>query len=267
MSEPLNFGKLLAGRVALVTGAGGGVGRGIALALAAAGAKVVVAARRAATGDETVALIAAAGSEAPSSQALCIETDIAVRAQVERAVVATVAAFGGLDIVVHNASSGLSGVPVAIEDVDDERWEDESRIALDAVFFLARAAFSHLHVSGHGRFIVLSSVQGIVGGAMNPVYATVKSAQRGFVKALAREWGPSGITVNGINPAAMTPASEEHFRRSAEAYRTTLASIPLGRMGDAQRDIGGAAVALCCDCSAYVTGQIVNVNGGLHTAG
>lgn len=248
-------------RIALVSGAGGGVGRGIALALAQAGARIIVAARRAATGLETVRLIREAGGHA-----LCVETDISRRIPVEQAVAAGVAEFGRLDIVVHNAVSGLSGVPVQLEDIDAARLEEEAGIALDGAFFLARAAFPHLRDHGRGRFIVLTSVEGVHGGSVNPVYGLTKAGQRGFVKALAREWGPHRINVYGLTPAALTDSAREHFRRFPDAEARVTAAIPLGRMGDPQSDIGAAAVALCGDDLHFVTGQILNVNGGYYTA-
>ncbi|HEU0199923.1 MAG TPA: SDR family oxidoreductase, partial [Burkholderiaceae bacterium] len=226
--------KLLSGRTAIVTGAGGGIGRGLAQALAAAGANVVIAARRAATGDETLALIRDEGGSA-----IAVQSDVALRADVDRAVNAAVEAFGGLDIVVHNASSGLSGVPAKCEEIDDARWSEQFGTALDAAFFLAQASLELLRKSGHARFIVLSSAQAFHGGAMNPAYVAVKNAQRGFVKALAREWGPLGITVNGIAPAAETDATKAHFERHPQLREQLFGLIPLRRMGDMQLDIGG----------------------------
>lgn len=251
----------LRGRVALVSGAGGGVGRGIALALAQAGAQVIVAARRAVTGEETVHLIHEVGG-----RALCIETDIANRDQVARTIAAGIDQFGRLDIVIHNAVSGRSGEPVRLEDIDAARLDEEAGIALDGAFHLARAAFPHLRDHGRGRFVVLTSVEGVHGGSVNPVYGLTKAGQRGFVKALAREWGPYRINVHGLTPAALTDSAREHFRRFPEAEAKVTAAIPLGRMGDPQGDIGAAAVALCGDDLHFVTGQIFNVNGGYYTA-
>jgi NAD(P)-dependent dehydrogenase (short-subunit alcohol dehydrogenase family) len=252
---------LLAGRTALVTGAGGGIGRGLALALAAAGAGVVIAARRKATGDETQALVEAAGG-----RALSVQADVSRRADVDAAVAAALATFGGLDIVVHNASSGQSSVPTPCETIDDARWDEQFGVALDAAWHLAQAAFEPLRASGRGRFLIMSSAQALHGGAMNPIYAALKNAQRGMAKALAREWGPLGITVNAIAPAAATEATETHFARHPALRDQILGMIPLRRLGDMQADIGGAVVALCSDHMRFVTGQIVPVDGGAYTA-
>jgi NAD(P)-dependent dehydrogenase (short-subunit alcohol dehydrogenase family) len=257
MSRP----ALLQGRTALVTGAGGGIGRGLALALAAAGANVVIAARRAATGDETQALIEAAGG-----RALSVQSDVAQRSAVDAAVNAAITHYGGLDIVVHNASSGQSGASTACESIDDARWDEQYAIALDAAFHLAQASFAHLRDSAGGRFIILSSAQALHGGAMNPIYASVKNAQRGMVKALAREWGPHGITVNAIAPAAETDATKLYFERNPQVRDQILSTIALRRLGDAQTDIGGAIVALSSDAMRFVTGQLIPVDGGAYTA-
>ena len=252
---------LLKGRTAIVTGAGGGIGRGIAQALGLAGANVVIAARRAATGDETAQLVRNDGGSA-----VCIETDVTDRDGVDRLVAATLATYGGLDIVVHNAASGLSGKSFKLEEIDDASWDEQCAVALGAAFHLAQAAFSHLRESGHGRFIVLNSSQGLHGGAMNPAYAAVKSAQRGFVKALAREWGPFGILVNAVAPAALTDAAKNYLASDPQRAQKARDSFPLGRMGDMRDDIGAAVVVMCSDYWHYVTGLTVPVDGGYYTA-
>jgi NAD(P)-dependent dehydrogenase (short-subunit alcohol dehydrogenase family) len=252
---------MLKGRVAIVTGAGGGIGRGLACALALAGAKVVVAARRRSTGEETGALVRAEGGEA-----IVTETDVGARDAIEAMVAQAVAAFGGVDIVIHNASSALSGMAFALEDVNDADWVEQCDTALAAPFHLAKATFPYLRDTGRGRFIILTSSQGLHGGAMNPVYAATKNAQRGFAKALAREWGPHGVVVNAIAPAALTDAARDYLDRNPERAKSAAANFPLGRMGDMRDDIGAAVVAMCSDYWRFVTGQVVNVDGGYYTA-
>ena len=252
---------LLEGRTAIVTGAGGGIGRGIAQALAAEGAHVVIAARRASTGNETLAAIQAEGGSA-----IVVETDVAQRPAVEAAIAAALASFGGLDIVVHNAASGHSSRPPKGEDITDRDWDEQSAIALDAAFYLARAAFAHLRDSGRGRFIILSSAQALHGGSMNPIYASVKSAQRGMAKALAREWGPHNITVNAVAPAGETDAAKLYFERNPQIRAQIMSLVPMRRLGELQADIGAAVVALCSDHMRFVTGQTLPVDGGAYTA-
>lgn len=250
----------LDGLTAIVTGAGGGLGRGIAIALASAGARVVIAARRQATGDETAALI-----EREGGRALSIEVDAGVRADVERAVAAAAQAYGALHIVVHNAASGLSGIPARLCEITDEQWHAQTRISLDGLFFLARAAFPHLRGSGRGRLIVLASAQGATGGSMNPAYTAVKAGQRGFVRALAREWGAYGITVNAILPAGLTESASAHIERNPHLRELIGKQNPMGHLGDPRTEIGAAVVGLASAAGGYINGQAVAVDGGIIT--
>jgi 3-oxoacyl-[acyl-carrier protein] reductase len=254
--------SLLSGRVAIVTGAGAGIGRGIALALAAAGAHVAVTGRRASTCDETLALIAREGGSA-----FALEVDVSDRAAVDRAVEAVAGRWGRLDIVVQNANAGeQSSHPIALEDVTEDDWMRQARVAWDGNFHCAQAALPHLKASGKGRFVVLGSAFGLHGAAMNPIYSALKGGDRGFVKSLAREWGRHGITVNAIEPAAMTEPAQVFFDQNPALRDLFIAMFPLGRMGEPRNDIGCAVVALCSDMMGYVTGQNLPVDGGLYTA-
>ena len=258
----LSEAGLLAGRVALVTGAGGGIGRGISQALAAAGARVVVTGRRGPTCEETVASIVAEGGSA-----IAVETDVSDEAAVQRAVKTAVERFGRLDIVVQNANAGGdSARPIAIDEIGEDDLMRQARVAWDGSFLCARAALPHLEAGGHGRFIVLGSSFGLHGAAMNPVYSALKGGDRGFVKSLAREWGPRGITVNGIEPSAATEPTEIFFMQNPAVRDMYMKLFPLGRMGSPRRDIGRAVVALCSDLFGYVSGQNIPVDGGLYTA-
>lgn len=248
--------RLLAGKVALVTGAGGGVGRGIAFALAGAGADVVVTARRAVTGDVTSDLIRGRGASAVS-----IEADVTRRADVERAVGEAVARFGGLDVVVHNAVSDLANDPVQLEDVEADRWDAIAAVSLRASFDCAQVGFPQLRAR-RGRLIFLTSAAGITGSAFLPPYAAVKGAQRGLAKSLAREWGPLGITVNSIAPLASTPAMDAYFQKNPVARERLVARTPMRRLGDVEHDVGAVAVFLASDAAGYVTGQTIVVDGG-----
>jgi 3-oxoacyl-[acyl-carrier protein] reductase len=250
----------LDGRVALVTGAGQGVGRGIALALAAAGAAVVVAARRAETGEPVAAEVRGRGVDG-----VCIETDVSRRSDVEAAVAAAVERLGRLDIVVHNAFSGRASTPHRLADVDVELWDEFSRTAMWASLFCAQAALPHLAGTGRGRLLLLTSPAGIEGSAAVPLYSAVKGAQRAFAKSLAREWGPLGITVNCIAPLAVSPALERALVENPALRPRLEARTPLGRLGDPELDIGSVAVFLAGDGGGYVTGQTIVCNGGSFT--
>jgi 3-oxoacyl-[acyl-carrier protein] reductase len=160
---------IIDGRVAMVTGAGGGVGRGIALALAAAGARVVVAARRPETGDETADAIGARGGTAIS-----VRCDVTQRSDVKGAVDAAVTRFGSLNVMIHNAISWRSSEETPLAEVTDDQWEDHVAVALRGTFYCAQAAFQHLQRSGSGRYIVIASQSGVEGLAHCPPYGVVK---------------------------------------------------------------------------------------------
>jgi len=251
----------LQGRTAIVTGAGGGIGRGIALALAAEGANVVIAVRRKVTGDETAELIAQ-----ERGTALAVKCDVSVRADVDSAVAAAVAAFGGLDIAVHNAINRESANPLALEDLTDAMWHAQASVAWDGTYFLAQAALPHLRRSARGCFVMLGSFFGRHGAAMNPAYSALKGGIRGFVKALAREWGPYQVTVNAIEPAAATEPTEIFFSQHPQLRAQFMRNFPMGRLGRPREDIGRAVVAICSDEFGFITAQSIQVDGGMYTA-
>jgi NAD(P)-dependent dehydrogenase (short-subunit alcohol dehydrogenase family) len=248
----------LDGKVVVVTGAGRGVGRGMAAAFAAAGAGVVVASHHLHDGVDAVAAM-------PAGAAVAVECDVTSPADVDRAVDTALERFGRLDAFVHNAVSSRSNETVALAGVDAPLWEEHAAVSIRATFSCARAAYGALRSAG-GTFLVMLSPAGIEGSGDRPLYAMVKGAQRGFVKSLAREWGPDGIRVNGIAPLATSPAMEAAFARDPSMEQRLTRVIPLGRMGDPQDDIGPAAVFLCGDGARYITGQTLVVSGGRFTA-
>ncbi len=252
---------ILSNRTAIVSGAGSGIGRGIALALAAAGANVVAAVRRKETGDETVGMI-----EAEGGTALCIQADISVRQDVAAMVAATIARFGGIDIVIHNANSGTSSRPAKLEEISEALWDEQGAVALDGALYLAQAAYPFLKVSDAARFLVLTSSQGLAGNGRNPAYAAFKGAQRGFVKALAQEWGPDQITVNAIAPTAESDGAAAYFAANPGVRERVEGQVPLRRVGRPREDVGEAVVALCSPYTRFVTGQTIGVNGGNYSA-
>jgi 3-oxoacyl-[acyl-carrier protein] reductase len=250
--------KPLDGRVAVVTGAGQGVGRGMALALASAGAAVVIAARRAETGEPVAAEVRERGVPG-----ICIETDVTRRDDIDACVARTVDELGRLDVMVHIALKAPS--PHRVESVDIAQWDDLSQTTVWGSIWCARAAYPHLVASGHGRLILLTSPAGVEGSAGLPLYGPVKAAQRALAKSLAREWGPDGITVNCIGPVAVTPALDKAFAENPELRGRIEARTPLRRLGDPEQDIGGVAVFLASDASSYVTGQTIICDGGSFT--
>jgi NAD(P)-dependent dehydrogenase (short-subunit alcohol dehydrogenase family) len=248
--------RTLTGRTAIVTGAGQGVGAGIAHAVAARGANVVLAARRAETGEPTARAIRDRGGEAT-----CVVTDVTRGDDVERCVATAVERYGSLHIMVHNAFRG--GRPHRLEDVDDALWTMNSRTAVWGSFYSARFAFPELrHAGSQGRLLLVTSPSGVEGSVSIPIYSPVKAAQRAMAKSLSREWGPLGITVNCLAPVAETPALATAFAENPALKERLEARTSLRRVGDAERDVGAVAAFLASDDAAYVTGQTIVCDGG-----
>jgi NAD(P)-dependent dehydrogenase (short-subunit alcohol dehydrogenase family) len=244
----------LTGRGVLVTGAGGGVGRGVAYACATAGADVVVASPRE-NGAETVAEIVARGGSA-----VWVRCDVTDAADVEAAV-DTAAARAGLHAMVHNATSRRSSEPTRLEVLDAAAWEDHVSVSLRGAFHCARAAHTELG-RGAGRFVLMTSPAGMEGSTMLPLYGMVKAGLRGFAKSLAREWAPEGITVTVVSPLAETPAMAAAYEADPSLRDRLARRVPLGRLGDPETDIGAVVAFLAGAGPGYVTGQTIVVDGG-----
>ena len=246
---------MLDGYAVLITGAAEGLGRGIALAAGAAGAGVVVTALDAKAADAVATEIRTRGGQAVS--AAC---DVTSKADIESAVALTLAMFGRLDAIVHNANLTGAGAR-SIEEVMDEIWAPTMTVGLRPIFYSARAVLPALIASG-GSMIVLTSPAGIDGTATLPAYSTVKAAQRALVKSLAREWGPLGVRVNAISPSAVTPALAAYLEREPHMRTHIVARAALRRMGDPEQDIGRAINFLIGADSSFITGQTLIVSGG-----
>jgi len=242
--------------VVLVTGASGGVGRGIALACAQSGWTVWIAARREAEG-----LAVAAEVDARGGSGRFVHCDTAEGTSVAAAVAAVIERDGRLDGLAHNATSGLSPRPHTVSELPLRDFREHVAVSLRGSYLLARAAFPHLRRSG-GALLLLSSEAGFEGKARLPAYAAVKAAQRGLARALAREWGPEGVRVNCLAPLAASPAMDEAFRRDPAMQARVFGRHPLRRLGDAIDDIGPAARFLLSPEARYVNGHTLMADGG-----
>lgn len=252
--------RLLEGRVALLTGVGSGLGRGLATAFAEMGASVVLVAR-----SHDVPAAIAADITAGSGAATVIRGDIRDDVSVDQAVQTAIERFGRLDIVVQIAAHPRSSTPLDLSAITDAEWSEQGDVTLTGGFRLARAAFPALKASGRGRFIAITSAYGLAGDGGNPIYSAQKGALRGFAKSLAKEWGPDGITVNLFAPASESENTTAYFERFPKAWHELLKTFPLGRLGHPRNDIAPAVVALAGDQFAFVTGQTIPIDGGHYT--
>ena len=252
-------------KVAIITGAGRGIGRAIALAYAAEGARVVVASRSA----DTVAAVCEE-IRGLNGQALGVTCDVAQKAQIGAMTERAVAHFGGVDILVNNAQSfGTREAPQAyptrcgVEAGLDAEWDYTLRTGLMATLWGMQAVFPIMKLCG-GKIINFGSVAGQRGEARTAPYNATKEAIRALTRTAAREWGRYKINVNVINPAALTNALAKFQKDFPPPSGTESAQhIPLRRLGDPLKDIAPAAVFLASADSDYITGMTFMVDGGL----
>ncbi|WP_457330878.1 3-oxoacyl-ACP reductase FabG [Rhizobacter sp. P5_C2] len=250
MSESHN-GSTLAGQVALVTGASRGIGRAIALSLATQGAKVIGTATTQAGADAIGAALAAF----PGSRGLCLNVNDGPG--IETAIDAIVKEHGGLQILVNNA--GITRDTLSMRMKDDD-WDAVIDTNLKAVFRVSRAVIRPMMKQRFGRIINITSVVGASGNAGQANYAASKAGVAGMTRALARELGSRGITVNCVAPGFIqTDMTSELSEQQTTAL---MAQIPLGRLGQAS-DIAHAVTFLASAQASYITGTELHVNGGM----
>jgi NAD(P)-dependent dehydrogenase (short-subunit alcohol dehydrogenase family) len=198
-------------------------------------------------------------------QARFIATDVRVKDQVERAVASTVEAFGGIDILVNNAFSASPNI--LLERKTDEMLDNTLHGGLWASWWAMRAALPHFKARGGGKVINFYSIDAEVAAWLHSDYNINKSAIRGLTRSAANEWGRFNINVNAIAPTAMGTVFQRLAAATPGFAEAAARRKPLRRNGDPEWDIGPVAVFLASEMSRYVTGEIINVDGGLHLPG
>ena len=244
---------LLDGKTALVTGASRGIGRAVALALAAAGARVAINyAGNVKAAEEVKAAVEAAGGTAILCQA-----DVADSAAVEAMVAAVAKEFGTIDILVNNAGITRDTLLMRMKDEDFAKVLDTN---LKGVFYCTKAVSKLMMKKRAGRIVNMASVVGLVGNAGQTNYAAAKAGVIGFSKSAAKELASRGITVNVVAPGFIGTDMTAGLPESVK--EKMLTDIPLGRMGEPE-DVANAVLFLASDQASYITGQVVNVDGGM----
>lgn len=247
--------RLLDKKVGLVTGAGGGIGRAIALAMAREGAKVLVADYDAEGGQATAELIKKDGGEA-----LFVKTDVTDEAQVAAAVASAVDTWGRLDIACNNAA--LSKGYGATHEYQREVFEHTLEYCLTNTWLCMKHEIAAMLKAGAGAIVNISSNSSLRGHAYNAAYASAKAGVNILTKSSAGEYGALGIRINAVSPGVIrTPGLERHFKEQPQVEEQLKAASVVGRLGE-PNDIAEAVVFLCSDRASFITGQLLSVDGG-----
>jgi len=247
--------------VAIVTGGGDGIGRGIARRFGAEGARLVIADVDAAAGQAVADDI----SEDFGTEALNIPTDVGDKGQVIEMVKRALDEWGRIDTLVNNAWPGVA--VKRVETKSDEELARSLTVGFYGAFWSMQAVFPTMRARGRGRIINMCSINGINAHAGTADYNCAKEALRTLTRTTAREWARYGITANIICPSARTAAFLEMMRTHPELAEPAEAANPMGRMGDPETDIAPVAAFLASDDAGYVTGNTMFVDGGFHING
>ena len=244
---------LLDGKVALVTGASRGIGRAIALRLASEGAKVAINY----AGNTAKAEAVKTEIEQNGGEAILVQADVSDSASVDAMVAKVIEAFGQIDILVNNAGITRDGLMMRMKDED---FDAVINTNLKGVFYCTKVVSKLMMKKRSGRIINMASVVGLMGNAGQTNYAAAKAGVIGFSKSAAKELAARGITVNMVAPGFI--ATDMTAAMTDKAKEMTLTGIPLKRMGEPE-DVANAVLFLASDNASYITGQTINVDGGM----
>jgi NAD(P)-dependent dehydrogenase (short-subunit alcohol dehydrogenase family) len=243
------------GKVAIVTGGTSGIGRAAAVAFARQGARVVVAGRRTAEGEETVRLLRAEGGEG-----LFVATDVARASQVKNLIGRTLERFGRLDFAFNNA--GIEQQPTPFLDQNEEDYDRVMDINVKGVWLSMKYEIPAMLKSGGGSIVNTSSALGVIAFAGVEVYVASKHAVIGLTKSAALEYGKQGIRVNAVLPAVIETDMYERFTGEKPEMQAAMAALhPIGRIGTSE-EVADAVIWLSSDKSSFVTGHSLLVDGG-----
>ncbi|MCK9391495.1 MAG: glucose 1-dehydrogenase [Syntrophales bacterium] len=243
----------LQGNVALVTGASRGLGQGMALALAEAGADVALVARTKSSLEETAAMVEKVGSKA-----LVLQADLAQNSESERVVRDTVEHFGQIDILLNAAGTQIRK-PIA--EMTEQDYDYLMSVNLKSLYFLSQAAAKEMVKRHKGKIINIASLASTIGLSNISIYGVSKGGVASMTRQFAVELAKQNIQVNSIGPGYFITELTAALFKDEERAKWVLGKIPMGRTGDAD-DLKGAAVFLASAASDYITGQIINVDGG-----
>lgn len=251
---------MLKDKIALITGAGGGIGRGIARRFAREGASLVLAEI-----DPVSGAAVAREVEELGAKAIFVRTNVCEKPEVLAAVQAAVDKFGGLDILINNAFAPTPNVKM--EEKTDAMLAQTLNSTIWAAWWAMQASMPHMRARGGGKIVNFYSIDVDVGAWLHADYNTAKAGILGLTRSAAAEWGRFNITVNAIAPTAMGATFHKLCAEHPGFAEHSASMRPLGRCGDPEEDIAPAVLFLASDLSRYMTGEAIHVDGGLHMPG